>query len=105
MNNLLGDEDLKKLKRLKPNKFIFFLIFSLIFFLGELVFIYLKFIPMVLEPYIQIQPKIYAHLKWALEKIVVWFLVWPLMLFGVTSAMIYNAKVIQKFINRIVKEE
>ena len=105
MHNLDEKKILEKLAKLKPIIPLLFLTFFLVLFVGQMLFIYLKFIPTALEPYKLLSPEIHAHVKGALEKVVDLFLIWPIMLFSSLIATILNFRVIQKLINYVKKTE
>jgi hypothetical protein len=64
--------------------------------MGDILFIYLKFIPTVLDPFKKV-PDIYEQLRFAFNKVVIWLMVWPISFFSVLGVMSYSTWVTQRF--------
>jgi hypothetical protein len=100
MIDLKDNRYYKRLSGANPKLIVFIFIFFTIFFICEILFIYLKFIPTVLDPFKKV-PDIYEQLTFAFDKVVIWLMVWPISFFSVLGVMAYSTWVTQKLLKAI----
>ena len=100
MLDLKDNRYYKRLSGSKPKLIVFIFIFSAFFFIGEILFIYLKFIPTVIDPFKK-APDMYNLLKFAFDKVVIWLMIWPLSFFSLLGVMAYSSWVTQKLLKAI----
>jgi hypothetical protein len=95
MLDLENNRYYKRLRGAKPKLIVFIFIFSAIFFTGEILFIYLKFIPTVIDPFKKVAD-MHEQLRFAFDKVVIWLMVWPLLFFSLLGVMAYRSWATQK---------
>ncbi|MBW1820387.1 MAG: hypothetical protein JRI92_01275 [Deltaproteobacteria bacterium] len=104
MLDLENNRYYKRLSGAKPKLIVFIFIFSAFFFIGEILFIYLKFIPTVIDPFKKV-PEMYDQLRFAFDKVLIWLMVWPLSFFALLGAVFYSSWITQKFFKSIEQKK
>lgn len=97
MRSLSSSIYYERVKKLNPKFFVVLLLFLVILFIAQLIFVYFKFIPTILQPYDELL-EVKNHISYSLDRIIAFLIIWPIVLFGVIGAMIHQAKNIQKLI-------
>lgn len=100
MDNLAENIFYKRAKKIRPKMYVFLLAFFLIYFIGQLVFIYLFYIPKILVRYNEF-PTIQNQVQLALEKVASIYMIWPVLFFVLLGIMVYYVNNIQKLLKSI----
>ena len=100
MDKFTKNSNYKKAKKTKPRNFIYLFIFFLILFWCQCVFVYLFYIPKILNFYEEFQT-VQKHIQIPLERIAFFSVFWPLVFLAFLMSMIFYVRNIKKLTDSI----